>query len=64
MFLWRFIRKLLKPTDHDKKFILDNLTLKEMEDIMGPEQVRIARQEMGLPPLPTHENDAPPRSRR
>ena len=56
MFLWRFIRKLWKPSEADKKFILDNLTLEEMAQIMGPEQVNIARQEMGLPPLPAHEN--------
>ena len=40
----------------DKKFILDNLTLEEMAQIMGSEQVNLARKEMGLPPLPDHEN--------
>ena len=59
MFLWRFIRKLLlKPSEADRKFILKNLTLEEMAKIMGPEQVNIARQEMGLPPLPDQEDKA------
>ena len=56
MFLWRFIMKLLnRQTEHDKAFILKNLTLQEMEEIMGPKLVNEARQEMGLPPLPDRE---------
>jgi hypothetical protein len=46
----------------DREFILKHLTVEEMEQIMGPEQVRIARQEMGLPPLPDRQDeDAPKR---
>lgn len=57
MFLWCFIRKFFGPTEKEKKFILDNLTLQEMEEIMGPEQVNIARRKMGLPPLPPDHQD-------
>ena len=60
MFLWRFFKKLLnRRFERDRDFILKNLTLEEMERIMGPEQVRIARQEMGLPPRPDQDHDAP-----
>jgi hypothetical protein len=60
MFLWRFIKNLLnRQSEHDKTFILKNLTLEEMEEIMGPEQVNIALKEMGLPPLPAREEDKP-----
>jgi hypothetical protein len=57
MFLFRFIRKLFKPSEADRNFILKNLTLEEMETIMGRAQVNIARQEMGLPPLPDQEDE-------
>ena len=64
MFLWRFFKKLLnRRYERDRDFILKNLTVEEMEEIMGPEQVRIARQEMGLPPRPDRKDDAPPQSR-
>jgi hypothetical protein len=56
MLVWRFIRKLFKPSEADRSFILKNLTLEEMEQIMGRAQVNIARQQMGLPPLPDHED--------
>ena len=56
MFLWRFIKNLLnRQSEHDRAFILKNLTLQEMEEIMGPKLVNEARQEMGLPPLPDRE---------
>jgi hypothetical protein len=59
MRFWRFIRQLLlKPSEADRNFILKNLTLEEMEQIMGPAQVNIARQEMGLPPLPDQADKA------
>jgi hypothetical protein len=53
MFLWRFIKNLLnRRAERERAFILKNLTLEEMEEIMGPKLVNEARQEMGLPPLP------------
>jgi hypothetical protein len=65
MFLWRFFKKLLnRRFERDRDFILKNLTLEEMEAIMGPEQVNIARQEMGLPLLSLHQDEDEPTSPR
>ena len=56
MFLWRFIKNFLnRRAERESAFILKNLTLEEMEEIMGPKLVNEARQEMGLPPLPDRE---------
>ena len=56
MFLWRIIKNFLnRRAERERAFILKNLTLEEMEEIMGPKLVNEARQEMGLPPLPDRE---------
>jgi hypothetical protein len=56
MFLWRFIKNCLnRQAERERAFILKNLTLEEMEKIMGPKLVNEARQEMGLAPLPDRE---------
>ena len=56
MFLWRIVTKLLnRRAERDRDFILKNLTLEEMQEIMGPKLVNEARREMGLPPLPARE---------
>jgi len=60
MFLWRFIKSFLnRRAERERAFILKNLTLEEMEEIMGPKLVNEARQEMGLPPLPDREKNKP-----